>query len=132
MKFQLNSNELDFIKEVKYLGHTIHETLNDEGDIRNQWKNFDTVGNVIIRKFSLCSDHVKRTLFRAQCSAIYCGSLWTNFTVAVLRRLKVCHNDILRRLLGVPRWTSAWATFARAVLGNIDVLLRKISYSLRT
>ena len=132
MKFQLNGNELDFVKEVKYLGHIIHETLNDEGDIRNQWKKFNTVGNVIIRKFSSCSDHVKRTLFRAHCSAIYCGSLWTNFTVAGLRRLKVCHNDILRRLIGVPRWTSASATFARAGLDNIDVLLRKISFSLRT
>ena len=84
MNFQLKGNELDFVKEVKYLGHIIHEILNDEGDIRNQWKKFNTVGNVIIRKFSSCSDHVKRTLFRAHCSAIYCGSLWTNFTVAGL------------------------------------------------
>ena len=47
-KFQLDGNELDFVEEVKYLGHRIHETFNDKGDIRNQKKKFITVSNVLI------------------------------------------------------------------------------------
>ena len=108
------------------------EILNDEGDIRNHWKKFSTIGNVLIRKFGSFSDHAKRILFRVHCFAIYRGSLWTNFSVTGLCKPKVCHNDILRGLLGVPSRTNALETFARAVLDNKEVRVRKISFSSST
>ena len=48
------------------------------------------------------------------------------------KKLRVCHKDILRRLLGVPRWASASSTFVQAGLDNVDVILGKDSCSLRT
>ena len=44
------------------------------------------------------------------------------------RKLKVSHNDILRRLLGVPRYTSARTLFVNKSQDNVDVLLRKQCY----
>ena len=87
--------------------------------------------NILTNKFCSCLDHVKCALFRSHCSAFYCGSLWTNFTVAGLRELMVCNKDILRGLLRVLRWTNASSTFARPDL-IIKVLYRKFSFSLRT
>ena len=51
-----------------------------------------TVGNVIIRKFGMCIPEVKRHLFRAHCSAVYCRYLWSSFTVRSLRKLRVCQK----------------------------------------
>ena len=131
-KFHINGSDLEYTDQVKYLGHQINSSQSDDADISNQLKKFNTVGNVLIRKFGSCDKKVKCTLFRAHCSTVYCGSLWSSFTMATYKKLKVCHNDILRRLLGVPRWASASATFVQAGLNNIDVILRKDSCSLRT
>ena len=65
------------------------------------------IGTDLTRKFGLCSEHAKRTLSRAQCSAICCGSLSTNFSVVGFRNLKVCHEDVLTKLLEIPSWTTA-------------------------
>ena len=46
-------------------------------------------------------------------------------------KLKVSHNDILRRLLGVPRYTSARALFVNKRQDNVDVLIRKQCYNLK-
>ena len=56
-KFQLNDQELDFVEEVKYLDHLIHETFNDESDIPNQLKKLNTNGNILEMNFGSCSNH---------------------------------------------------------------------------
>ena len=89
-----------------------------------QLKKINTVGNVLIRKFGSCDKKVICTLFRVHCSTVYCGSSWSSFIMTTYKKLKVCCNDILRRLLGVPRWASAFATFVQAGLDNIDVILQ--------
>ncbi|KAG0711757.1 hypothetical protein GWK47_019965 [Chionoecetes opilio] len=45
---------------------------------------------------------------------------------------KVCHNDILKRLLGLPRWCSSSLTFARNGVNNLDVIRRHSVFSLRS
>ncbi|KAG0710600.1 hypothetical protein GWK47_022450 [Chionoecetes opilio] len=70
-------------------------------------------------------------LFRSHCySTIYCNSLWSRFKLATLNRLKVCHNDILKRLLGLPRWCSSSLAFARNGVNNLDVIRRHSVFSL--
>ncbi|KAG0710111.1 hypothetical protein GWK47_015027 [Chionoecetes opilio] len=90
------------------------------------------VVNTLQRKFSYCSREVKTELFRSHCYSIYCNSLWSRFKVATLNRLKVCHNDILKRLLGLPRWCSSSLAFARNGVNNLDVIRRHSVYSLRS
>ncbi|KAG0710958.1 hypothetical protein GWK47_002394 [Chionoecetes opilio] len=88
------------------------------------------VGNTLQRKFSYCSREVKMELFRSHCYSIYCNSLWSRYKVATMNRLKVCHNDILKRLLGLPRWCSSSLAFARNGVNNLDVIRRHSVFSL--
>ena len=57
--------------------------------------------------------------------------LWSKRTMESMRKLKVCHNDILRRLLGVSRWSSATSLFVHECLDSFDVIMRKQSLNLR-
>ena len=127
----LGDTALGFVDEITYLGHIIHNSLSDVYDVKKQLQKLNTIGNVALRKFGACSKEVKCKIFRAHCSNIYCSYLWSDFTVAAMRKLRVCHNDILRRMTDVPRWNSATAMFAREHLDNLDVLLRKMSYGFR-
>ncbi|KAG0720448.1 hypothetical protein GWK47_044889 [Chionoecetes opilio] len=71
-------------------------------------------------------------LFRSHCYSIYCNSLWSRYKVATMNRLKVCHNDILKRLLGLPRWCSSSLAFTRNGVNNLDVIRRHSVFSLRS
>ncbi|KAG0712595.1 hypothetical protein GWK47_018164 [Chionoecetes opilio] len=90
------------------------------------------VANTLQRKFSYCSREVKMELFRSHCYSIYCNSLWSRYKVAAMNRLKVCHNDILKKLLGLPRWCSSSLAFARNGVNNLDVIRRHSVFSLRS
>ncbi|KAG0716495.1 hypothetical protein GWK47_009543 [Chionoecetes opilio] len=71
-------------------------------------------------------------LFRSHCYSIYCNSLWSRYKVATMNRLKVCHNDTLKRLLGLSRWCSLSMAFARNGVNNLDVIRRHSVFSLRS
>ena len=45
-----------------------------------------------------------------------------------LRKLRVCHNDLLLRLTGVTSWGSATVMLAYVHLDDLGVILRKLSY----
>ena len=88
-------------------------------------KKLKTIWNVLIRKFANCSLNFKCKLFRAHCSALYCAPLRCSYNLIMYRKLKVSHNDILRRSMDVPRYYSARTMFVNSHLDNIDVLIRK-------
>ncbi|KAG0718375.1 hypothetical protein GWK47_052507 [Chionoecetes opilio] len=106
--------------------------MTDDDDIIKQTTKLLVVGNTLQRIFSYCSREVKMELFRSRCYSIYCNSLWSRFKVATLNRLKVCHNDILKRLLGLHRWCSSSLAFARNGVNNLDVIRRHSVFSLRS
>lgn len=49
--------------------------------------------------------------------------------MGTLRKIKVCHNNIFRNLLGIPRFHSA-SLFVSNRVDNIDVLIRRSIFSL--
>ncbi|KAG0715954.1 hypothetical protein GWK47_010774 [Chionoecetes opilio] len=106
--------------------------MTDDDDIIKQTTKLLVVVNTLQKKFSYCSREVKIELFRSHCYSIYCNSLWSQFRVATLNRLKVCHNDILKRLLGLPRWYSSSLAFAMNGVNNLDVIRRHFVFSLRS
>ncbi|KAG0724982.1 hypothetical protein GWK47_004856 [Chionoecetes opilio] len=115
-----------------YLGHVISHDMTDDDDIIKQTTKLLVMGNTVQRKFSYCSREVKIELFRSHCYSIYCNSLWSQYKMATMNRLKVCHNDILKRLLGLPRWCSSSLAFARNGVNNLDVTRRHSVFSLRS
>ncbi|KAG0714091.1 Major facilitator superfamily domain-containing protein 6 [Chionoecetes opilio] len=127
----LSGSALTFVDRFAYLGHVISHDMTDDDDIIKQTTKLLVVGNTLQRKFSYCSREVKMELFRSHCYSIYCNSLWSRYKVATMNRLKVCHNDILKRLLGLPRWCSSSLAFARNGVNNLDVIRRNSVFSLR-
>ena len=56
-------------------GHYITDDLSDDDDINRQRRTLFVQGNIILRKFNMCSLGVKLTLFRTYCSPIYSTTL---------------------------------------------------------
>ena len=117
--------------ENTYLGHIIHNSLSDVYDVKKQLQKLNTIGNVALRKFGARWKEVKCKTLCAHCSSIYRSYLWSDFTVAAMRKLRVYHSDILRRMTDVLRLKSATALFAREHLDNLDALLRKMPHGFR-
>ena len=86
-------------------------------------------GNTLIRKFSFCTYDVLCCLFKTFCYSLYCSSLWTNYRKSSLYKLKVCYNNIMRRLIGVARWHSARNMFVTLGIRSFDELIRYAVYS---
>ena len=61
---------------VKYLGHSICSDLTDDTDILRQRRCLSIQGNLLLRKFHMCSIGVRLVLFRRFCSTMYTSQLW--------------------------------------------------------
>ena len=57
--FELNDNILPRVNQCKYIGHVITDDLKDDNDIARQYKRMYALGNDLIVKLYMCSDHVK-------------------------------------------------------------------------
>ena len=127
----LGTASLKFVVEAVYLGHNISCNLKDDSDVYKQVKKLNTIGNVLLCEFASCSEKVKCEVIRTLCSALHCSLLWCSYNLAMFSKLRVRHNDILRRLLVVPRCTSARTLFVNKRQANVDVITRKQCYNLK-
>ena len=69
-------------------------------------------GNALARRFHMCSDNVKVTIFRSYCSSLYTSQLWWKYKVNSIRKLYVAYNNAFRMLFMLPRDCSASGMFA--------------------
>ena len=85
-------------------------------------------GNVLLRKFHMCSMSVNIQLFNTYCSPMYTAQLRWNHTVASFHRL----NVVLRRLLRRPRFCSASGLFAECRIPNCKAVIRNLIFRFMT
>ena len=97
--FRIGSTPLPFTDKVKYLGHIVTKDLTDDADIQRQNRVLFSQGNVLLRKFHMCSTDVKLTLFRTHCSSMYCAHLWWNFKKGTMRKFVVSYHNLLKRVI---------------------------------
>ena len=81
--------------KVKYLGHIICSDLSDDEDMIRQRRYLYAQGNVLSRRFHMCSINVKNTLFRTFCTPCH---LWWNYKAQSFHKLKVTFNNAFRMM----------------------------------
>ena len=64
------------VNKCKYLGLVLTEDLSDNDDMASQYKRIYAQGNALIRKFYMCTEGVKCTLFKSSCTSLYTCQLW--------------------------------------------------------
>jgi len=134
---QLNGSSIYHSNQVRYLGCLISSKLryhkmiiDDIPEIKSRICELYRNANIIKSRFSHCSQLVKRNLFLSYFSSIYCCSLWLN-VITKSHSARVAHNDALRIIFGIPRFSSASDAFVANRIGNIDYVLRTAMYSLK-
>ena len=78
--YTLNGEAMKEVDRVRYLGHIISNDGKDDKDIMRQCQQLYARGNVLLRKFHMCSMDVKVKLFNTYCSPMYTAQLWWNHT----------------------------------------------------
>ena len=126
----LGTEKLSFVDTFNYLGHTISCDFKDDDDMRKEMRKLCYRGNCLVRTFNFCTNDVKSTLFKSYCYSLYCSSLWSCFKRATFQRLKVNYNNIMRRLMQVPPFSSASFLFGSLGVKTVQELIRTNQYSL--
>jgi hypothetical protein len=123
-----NGKVLPELEITKYLGHYITNDFRDDKDIHRQCRKLYGQGNMLIRKFNMCTADVKVCLFRTFCTPLYTAQLWWNYYDYSLKKLKVAYNDIMCMLLRLPRWHSASEMFVNLNVLTCQALVRNLIF----
>ena len=103
--------------------------MKDDLDIMMQCRQLYAQGNALVRRFHMCSDYVKLTIFRSYCSSLYSSQLWWKYKVNSIRKLYVAYNNAFRMLFMLPRDCSASGVFAVHNVMSCPALVRKLVFS---
>ena len=109
--FAVNDIAIGEVAKVKYLGHVITNDMTDDADMMRQRRQLYALGNVLSRRFHMCSIEVKNTLFRSFCTPMYTCQLWWNFSVQSMHPLNVAYNNAFRFMHHLPTYCSASLMF---------------------
>lgn len=116
--------------QYKYLGCKICSDLSDKLDVRNQICNLYVRGNTKRKRFSYSSQWAKCLLFQSYCTNRYCSSLWANYPLYMISKIKVAYNMVFRMFMGYPRSCSASGMFTNNRLKGLSALLCSTTYHL--
>ena len=86
------------------------------------------LGNVLSRRFHMCSIEVKNTLFRSFCTPMYTCQLWWNFSVQSMHKLNVAYNNAFRFMHHLPTYCSASLMFVVNRVPNCRAVIRNRIY----
>ena len=125
--FVMNGQNIKEVPFVKYLGHVISADMKDDLDIMRQCRQLYAQGNALARRFLMCSDNVKVTIFRSYCSS-NTSQLWLKYKVNSIRKLYVAYNSAFRMLFMLPRDCSASGMFAVHNVMSCPALVRKLVF----
>lgn len=120
---------LNVVNSFKYLGHIIKDNLMDDDDLERQRRGIACRSNMLARRFYLCSDQVKITLFKAYCQSLYTSQLWYKYTKRAYNTLRVQYNNAFRAMLKLPWRCSASGMFAENRVTDFHGLMRKLKAS---
>ena len=124
----VNDIAIGEVAKVKYLGHVITNDMIDDADMMRQRRQLYALGNVLSRRFHMCSIEVKNTLFRTFCTPMYTCQLWWNFSVQSMHKLNVAYNNAFRFMHHLPTYCSASLMFVVNRVPNCRAVIRNRIY----
>ena len=86
------------------------------------------LGNVLSRRFHMCSIEVKNTLFRSFCTPMYTCQLWWNLSAQSMHKLNVAYNNAFRFMHHLPTYCSASLMFVVNRVPNCRAVIRNRIY----
>ena len=89
----------------------IYDLSDDDDDINRQRRTLFVQGNIILRKFNMCSLGVKLAFIRTYCSPMYTAQLWWNYKNLPLLNYKLLIVAFFKCFLECPNM-KAPATYA--------------------
>ena len=122
--------EMSNLASSRSFVHVMTADCRDDKDIKKQFRIQNTVGNMLIRKFSFAPIEGKIQLFQSCCYPIYGCAIWRHSYQYSVRKLTVSYSYTFKRLINVPRYTSSSLAFAMKATDHINMVLRKSAYSL--
>ena len=126
----LKDVSLKFVSSFKYLGHILTSDGYDDQDIQRETRSMYARGNLLHRRFYFLSKEIKCCLFRAFCYGMYTNALWSTYRQSALQKIKVCYNNMLRKLVGITPWTSVRPFCAVNNVSSFGERRRSSAYSL--
>ena len=112
------------------MGHLLVSDFGDDDDIKKESRKLCFRGNCLIQRFKFCKNDVKCNLFKSYCYSLYCVSLWANYKKCTFQRLTVNYNNIMRRLMGIPSYSSASFLFGNLGVKSLKEVIRAAQYSM--
>jgi hypothetical protein len=128
--FVLSGCKLNFVKQFRYLGHIIENSLDDNCDINRELKCLYTRTNILIRRFSRCSTTVKIKLFRTYCICLYDAALWNNFTKKSLAQLATSYYKCMKMFFNLDKYSSVTNMLLQLGLPSFNTLMHNYKLSL--
>ena len=129
-KLFVNGFLLNNVEKETYLGFIMNSCDKEDDTICKETRALYARGNMLLSKFGHCTVDVKKNLFMTYCSSLYCCSLWSAYDYTTLRSIHVAHNDVLRFMFHLPRYTRVSNVFVSLKIPNFSVLRRKLVYSM--
>ena len=129
-KLFVNGFLLNKVEKETYLGLIMNSCDKEDDTICKETRALYARGNMLLSKFGHCAVDVKKYLFMTYCSSLYCCSLWSAYDDTTLRSIHVAHNDVLRFMFHLPRYTRVSNIFVSLNIPNFSVLRRKLVYSM--
>ena len=87
----INNHALPYTEKCKYLDYITNNNLTDDDYIARQKRCIYAQANALTRRFYLCNNSIKTTLFNSYCGLMYTSSL-KGITVAYNNSFRILHN----------------------------------------
>ena len=98
--------------------------MTDDADMMRQRRQLYALGNVLSRRFHMCSIEV----FRSFCTPMYTCQLWWNFSVQSMHKLNVAYNNAFRFMHHLPTYCGASLMFVVNRVPNCRAVIRNRIY----